>query len=471
MARFGCTRRDFLKRSAAGLLGLSLPVSSSIADENEKDTITLSSGPHVFLDDYLIEAQHNFTRKINQPSRLSEPIVTAEGDGCFQPYVEVIRSPETGKFRIWYGVPESASQTHLATMESDDGIHWKRPHKVLEDPAFIQFGTSIIDEGSECSDPEKRYKYGWYSPEGGLRIAVSPDGLKWKPLTPGVVLEFNHDIVEICRDPIRNRYMALHSSYSEGANWEGRRRIVMESISSDLLRWQRSWRIIEPDKKDEGKTEFYGLSGPIARGSLLVGMLKVLRDDLIAEGAPENAYGIGYTVLAWSRDGIHWERDREAFLPRNPIPGTWDHAMAWGDCQLVVGNEIYIYYGGYKWGHKYERFTQRQIGLARIPIDRYVSREAGKEKGILRTRKALLHGRLITVNANVTGELKVRILNSSGKTIRGFDYSDFLPIQGDSLAHVLEWKGGKMPLRKEPLQLEFALRNGKLYGFTLKDKS
>jgi len=84
--------------------------------------MVLFSGPHVFLDGYLIDTQHNFTRTINQSSRLPEPIVAAEGDKCFQPYVTVIRSPETGKFRIWYGVPKNASQTHLATMESDDGI-------------------------------------------------------------------------------------------------------------------------------------------------------------------------------------------------------------------------------------------------------------------------------------------------------------------------------------------------------------
>lgn len=130
-------------------------------------------------------------------------------------------------------------------------LNWKRPHKVLEDPAFIQFSASIIDDGSDYPDSEKRYKYGWYSPEGDLRIAASPDGLKWKPLTSRVVLEFNHDIVGIYRHSIRNRYMALHSSYSEGADWEGRRRIVMESVSPGRLRWQRSWCIIEPDNKDE----------------------------------------------------------------------------------------------------------------------------------------------------------------------------------------------------------------------------
>lgn len=449
------------------LLCLFMPVLLLAADQN--DYLQLSPGPHLFIDDYLIGYQSNLTRSINPPSRLPEPIVTAEADGCFAPYVTVIRNPESGKFRIWYNIPESASQSHLATMESDDGIHWKRPYKVLEDPGFIQFGASIIDDGPDCSDLQNRYKYGWYSSEGGLKVAGSPDGLNWKSLVKsGVVLEYNHDITSLYRDPIRNRYMLLHSCYTTGDDWEGDRRIVMQSVSSDFLRWERSWRIIEPDKRDEGVTQFYGLSGVIARGDLLVGMLKVLRDDLVAEGTPENAYGIGYTVLAWSRDGVHWDRDREPFMPRNPEPGAWDHAMTWGDYQLVVGDEVFIYYGGYKWGHKYERFTQRQIGLARMPIDRYVSRDAGERKGILCTPKLMLEGSAITVNASVAGELKVQVLDSSGKTIEGFGYNDFSPVRGDSVAHPLKWKGGSMPPMKGPVRLEFALRRGKLYGFSLK---
>jgi hypothetical protein len=50
------------------------------------------------------------------------------------------------------------------------------------------------------------------------------------------------------------------------------------------------------------------------------------------------AAGLGYTVLAWSRDGETWERDYEPFIPNNSLPGSWDHAMAWGDEQIQVGD-------------------------------------------------------------------------------------------------------------------------------------
>jgi hypothetical protein len=428
--------------------------------------IALRPGPHLFLDDYLIAAQSNLSRTINHPRRLPRPVVTGPEDGNFQPYVTVLRDPETRRFRIWYGVPENAGQTHLGYMESADGIRWHRPHRVLRDPAFIQFGTSIIDEGPHFADPAKRFKYGWWA-NGGLNVAASPDGLEWTPLAPGVVLQANHDITSIFRDPIRNRYVALVSFYTTGSAWAGQRRIPMESVSADLIRWRDPWRIVEPDQEDEGETQFYGMAGVIARGDLLIGMLKVLRDEERAEGAPEGAYGIGYTVLAWSRDGEHWQRDREPFLDRDHTPGTWDHAMSWGDCQLVVGDEVFLYYGGYAWGHKWERFTQRQIGLARMPLDRYASRNAGAERGVLRTPPLTFDASSLTVNADVDGGLQVRVLDESGTPIRGFDWRDCRVIRGDSLAHPVHWKGDVSRLSHHPVMLEFALRNARLYGFAL----
>ena len=125
--------------------------------------------------------------------------------------------------------------------------------------------------------------------------------------------------------------------------------------------WDPLHRIVVADSEDEGITEFYGIGGVIARGPLLLGMLKVLRDDLPHEPGGE-IRGIGYTALAWTWDGRRWERDRLPFLDRNPEPGSWDCAMTWIDSQLIVGDQIYLYYGGYARGHKVNRHQERQIG-------------------------------------------------------------------------------------------------------------
>ncbi|HJN17013.1 MAG TPA: hypothetical protein QGH10_16020, partial [Armatimonadota bacterium] len=345
----------------------------------------------------------------------------------------------------------------VAYMESDDGINWERPHRVLDDPSPIQFGVSIIDDGAG----PQRYKYGYWR-DGGLRIAASPDGLTWAPLVDRVVLPHNHDISSIFRDPIRNRYVAMISSYREGDAWEGPRRVTMTSVSDDLINWTEKDLAFTPDGDDEGETQFYCCAGLIARGGLLIGTLKVLRDDLPAN-ADGPVAGIGYTVLVWSRDGETWHRDRQEFLPRNPEPGTWDHAMTWGDCQLVVGDETFIYYGGYKQGHKSERFTERQIGLARMPRDRYVARVAGNTRGTLRTPLLTLSSASMTINAKIDGYLRVRVLDESGAPIPGLDWDDCPSITGDSIAH-------PVPLhlpRGRPIHLEFALRNASVFGFDL----
>jgi len=152
-------------------------------------------------------------------------------------------------------------------------------------------------------------------------------------------------------------------------------------------------------------------------------------------------------------------RHREPFLDRNPKPGTWDRAFAWiGDC-VTVGNEEYIHYGGYAEGHKP---GTRQIGMAKLRKNGFVSYDAGTSIGTLRTKLLSLTPRL-EVNARIRGEMQVRLLDESDKPVRGCDWADCVPIRGDSLAHVVRWQS---PLPKTVRgRLEFKLRDGALFGF------
>jgi hypothetical protein len=454
------------------------PVKSSIYHPGQKAAtglgpIRLRCGPHLFVDDFLIASSANVTRRVNRPERdpkIPNPIITGKEDRNFQPFLTVLRDPQTRRFRVWYGASKESkdmSSSHIGYMESEDGIHWIRPMRVLEDPAPIQFGDSVIDEGPDFPDPAQRYKLGWWK-DGGLKVAVSPDGLKWTPLAPHPVLRHNHDITNIFRDALRNRYVATLSVFKPGPTWKGKRRVTLQSVSADLLRWEKPWYVLTPvDGEDEGQTQFYAMNGHIIRGDLWIGLVKVLRDELRASGSPPGSFGIGYTTLAWTRDGEHWVRDREPFFEPDPREGAWDHAHAWMDYQLPVGDEVYIYYGGYKNGHKMNRFEERQIGLVRIPRDRYVSREAGDAQGTLRTPLVTLEAARMTVNAKVEGELRVRVLDEAGKPLAGLDFADCVPIRGDSTAHRVGWGKAASPPSDRPVHLEFLLQKAQLYGFDL----
>jgi hypothetical protein len=145
--------------------------------------------------------------------------------------------------------------------------------------------------------------------------------------------------------------------------------------------------------------------------------------------------------------------------------------MTWGDSQVIVGDEVYIYYGGYRWGHKAEVYTERQIGLARMPRDRYVALVAGKMAGLVRTRLARLQASRMTINACVSGpgsQLRVRILDEAAKPYAGFDWGDAAPIQGDRVDHPINWKGKLADLRDKLVQFEVKLAEAKLYSFDLR---
>ena len=439
------------------------------------------AGPYLLLDRSLVAETTNLQRLVHSPSRLPDPIITGFEDGNVQPYMTVVRDEQTRRFRIWYNTPHTpgSGDSSLAYMESDDGIHWPRPHRVLREPGPIGIGASVLDEGRDFTPVDQRFKLAWFH-GAGLHVGTSSDGLDWKPLAPEVVLAFNHDIVGVHWDPMRHHYIATLSSVPGSGPFKGRR-IPHQSVSTDLRHWKTPWPIVTPDPTAEierGETQFYGLSAVLARGPLLVATVKVLRDDLNCEPGKTAAElhdanrpfaGMGYSVLAWSTDGEHWERETEPFLDRNPKSGTWDRAMTWIDDQIVVGDFTYFYYGGYRWGHKAERFTGRQIGFAQAPRDRYVAYRAGQQEGRLRTRSARLQEAVqMTVNAAVeptSGELRVRVLDEAGRAVPGFDWDDCRVVKGDRVNHPIAWKGANNSLRGKTVQFEFRLREASLFSF------
>jgi len=431
-------------------------------------------GSYLFLDDHWIAEQKNLTRVIRSPARLPDPIITWQ-DKCFQPYISVLRDPKTRRFRMWYNTAIDSSHSHIGYMESDDGINFIRPFRELEDPSGLPvgFGAYVVDDGPECPDPAKRYKLAWE--KNGLFTAFSPDGLKWTATSNERVLGGIGDIIALSRDPIRNRYLLtckVNSRPEDGYHGstpnakEGTRRLVGQCFSEDCIHWTGPERIIVADDQDEGITEFYSIGNVIARGGMLIGLLKVLRDDLSPE--PEgDVTGIGYTCLAWTYDGITWHRDRQPFMDRNLKPGTWDRAMTWGDCPLPVDDEVFIYYGGYARGHKVERFKERQLGFARLKRDRFVSREAGLDQAMLRTVPFVLDTDELTINASVIGDLRVGVLDETGTLIEGFNTTDCQRIQGDSLVHAPRWKQPLAALRGRTVQLLITATEARLYAFDL----
>ncbi|NUM54854.1 MAG: hypothetical protein HUU46_14505 [Candidatus Hydrogenedentes bacterium] len=439
-------------------------------------TFTPPPGPLLFLDEYFIDASENVSREVESPQRresIPNPIVTGKEDGCFQPYMTVLRDEEKDVFRLWYGRHTDAmdsNRSRIGYLESTDGIRWERPARTLNDPGPIQFGVAVVDTGANAPELTRRYIYAWHI-DGWLSLAGSADGIAWSPLDPSRVVKHSHDINGLYFDPVRNRFVATISVYRPGYDWKNNRRVTMHSLSTDLKSWSVPHYVVLPSTEvDDGETQFYAMDGYLARGRTVIGMVKVLRDDLKADDPPDppDAYGVGYTALAWSHDGVHWLRDTAHFFDPDPRKGAWDHAHAWIDEQVPVGGDVYLYYGGYARGHKVNRFEERQIGLVTMKRDRYVARVAGKTPGVLRTVPFTFIGESLSINANASGGgIRVRVLDDTGGPVRGFSYEDCTPITGDSLDAPIEWKAKAVALRGKLIRLEFALKDARLYALNI----
>ena len=439
-------------------------------------------GPILFLDEHFVAGSSGLSRVLTPPVRdttIPNPIVSGREDRCVQPYLTVLQEPETGRFRMWYGAwrnDRSEIRTHLAILESHDGVRFERPHRICDTPE-IQFGSEVIDRGPGYSDPSTRYVYSYWL-GGGTRILASPDGYSWRPLVEGVVLPHDHDITGISWDEWLETYVATISSYTTGDRWSGRRRSTMMSTSDDLVHWSRPWFVLTADDSiDEGDTQFYGMDGYLTRGSLRIGMPKILRDDLQAAGTAEGSFGRAHTALAWSRDGKSWIRDPGKFFEPDDALGAWDHAHAWIDEQVIVGEEVYLYYSGYKSGHKADRFEGRQIGLVKMKLDRYVARRAeGDTPGLLTTTPFRVDSPSlgVVVNADAgSGELVVRVLDAdTGEAIPGFGFDECRAIRTDDVRIPVRWRGAELSsLAGRTVRLEFRLVKADLFAFQLAAES
>jgi len=466
----------------------------------------IGSRLELFVDDYLIEKfgggahlrmHHPIPREICLV--LDAPW---EGNSCN--YVTVLRDGAT--YRMYYRGAQVTIQdgktrrahpfvTCMAT--SDDGIHWRKPELGL-----VEFNGSrrnnIIRIGDLCHDfspfidtnpacpPEARYKaVGAAGFRKGLLAYQSPDGIHWTTLNDGkpVITDGAFDTQNIAFwDPVRREYRAYIRDFRAGV------RDIRTATSKDFVHWTRPAWLAYPGAPREHlytnqvkpyyRAPHIYIAFPtryIDRGwSPPMRALPELAHRKLRAKA-NRRYGTALTegLLMTSRDGLTFHRWREAFLrPGLRLKDNWkygDNYIAWHVVETRSHlpnspNELSLYATeGYWTG------TSTHIRRYTLRLDGFVSVSAPMSGGEVLTRPLVFEGNELVLNMSTSaaGGIRVEIQDPQGKPLDGHSLADCPEIFGDSLEHVVQWKGGSdlSALAGRPVRLRFVLRDADIFAF------
>jgi hypothetical protein len=470
----------------------------------------------LFLDDDGIEGIEGLKRVVNQPTRHPQnPVIQGEHPwekASASVYGTAMYDEEAGLFRLWYlctpgaapsgrkwlevgGFRRVTNCTLLAYATSEDGVHWQKPvlnelrfegsreNSLLDIGIDNPEGVSILFDPHD-QDENRRYKaFFWdrrvsppddpegvdeqaaqvpkepsgLTPEqlaGGMWVAFSPDGIRWK--THGPVLPQHSDTTQAVVFDARQKKFAAFGRFGFG-------RKIARTESDDFVHWSEPELVLDTDEHDGPAAQIYGMPTDIYEG-LYLGMFWIYR---------EGTDGKIDTQLAVSQDGISWQRvaERQTFLPNGP-EGSRDDGMSRVVGRYIVrGDTIYLYYSMVNGPHRGPKFPNPvrkyppAIGLVTLRRDGFVSLDAGNSEGSILTKPFALPGGALHVNANAQGGmLKVAVCDQAASPIKGFERSE--PITSDTTNAEVKRSGATLRcLRGKVVHLRFILQRGKLFSY------
>lgn len=457
---------------------------ASATDESDQQAVC----SRMFVDGLHVASESNIRRALQQPEKLPNPVITSQGDWDSCPYLfgTVIFDHQEQIYKAWYmsynyGQP-LAVRTPFLYATSDNGRDWKYPNLGLfehngskQNNIILQnaghhdsYSPSVVKDLNE-SDPSRRYKMifwdfnaeGSYNGNEGMMLAFSPDGIHWErwqkqPALASAKIERSiSDVMDLLIDPLTGRYVA----YTKGwANPFPHHRQIVRSESTDFINWSTP-EVVLRHANTVRDTESYGMPVFVHEG-MYFGLLRVFHSK------SDQTIDIQLTS---SHDGEVWHRvaNQSTFLPLGS-DDAWDCGMLFSTAPVIRDDVMAFYYGAWDGNHD-SRSRNSAIGLATLPLNRFVAIEATDGIGTLQTKPVQLIHPFLNLNANVrNGRIRVALTDAAGHPLPGFSLADCDSLKGDSLRHQLTWKGqGDLSaLTQKQIALLFELKgDAQLFAF------
>ena len=317
----------------------------------------------------------------------------------------------------------------------------------------------FYDTNPACP-PDERYKaiggIGGDSETRGMHVYASPDGIRWRDLTGGPVIDYGEfDSMNMAFwDPAAGLYRCYIRYFDrdvtpDHAPWGVR--AIRSAVSKDFIRWTQTVHNEYP----EGLTDqlYTNAARPIP-GAAHVLLSIPMRFQEARKKFPEYRYpGVSDALLMTSRDGVRWTLPvRDAWLSGGLNGHEWTQrnfislggVVEMGDDFLLYAMKNYMWEDGGIWAYS-------------IPRYRFASVYADGDGGRFTTKELAFETDDIHLNfaTSAYGGVRVRVLDEGGavrfvsEELYGNEIS--CPLHVDGLAGTC----GK---------LEIALREAHLYA-------
>ena len=495
--------------------------------DSAEELVPISLQKQLLVDDYCISKKHNITRELGQPVKLGAvmmPSVPTDFDpvkqfpdglpkrGGYYAFGRRLSVVWNEKQQIFQMLYRASGEGLTGYAESRDGIEWTKPlvsqdgksnlitHRGKNRYTFYE-ASFMIDPNVPWGHPEK-YKAAFNPGNVQCAIAHSANGIHWTSYNNGrsVTGRAADTFNQILWDPIGKRYMLITRTDlgAKGGLKESRAsRIMVHDKNNDLITYPTAWKTLVIVNIDDPGGKITKAGVPVLQmesmniwiyENVYFGLMHVLTigeltgsEGRIAVADPDKrpeADVIDY-YIGTSRNGqdfdMSWVYARKPFINRG-LDGSFDKASIQPSSQIITrGDEHLIYYTGLYAQHHAPKAAQKQsgrIGLAKLPLDRFISQRAGDKVGTITTKPFNLEGDTLEVNVDArAGWVRIELLDEMDKLISGYSGEEAKKYKGvDELRLRPKWKTGDDLLRLKgiTIKLRFTLQNAKLYAFKFK---
>lgn len=434
---------------------------------------SIGSELELFVDRHRIDSMAGVELRLH-PVRFAGTAIRLDRpwEGPTSAYVTVFE--DQGRCRMYYrGSPGSEGTEVTCYAESSDGIEWHKP-----DLGLFEWGGSksnnIVLRGlgthnftpfrdSRPGVPEhERYKAvaRGTDPRDELHGFVSPDGVRWTPVSNGPVFtEGRFDSQNVAFwDATRRKYRCYFRTPYRRVRGIG----VVES--EDFRRWEGA-RLVTLDPPDP--EHFYTnatipyLRNPRYRLAFPKRFVPERR-----RLSNHSTSGISEAVFMSSRDGLHFDRTfMEAWIRPGPDPRNWGDRSsmpAWGLLRTAE-REISVLVS------QHYRFDSAHLVRGTLRLDGFASAHAGYAGGELVTAPLTFKGSRLELNysTGAAGSVRIELQRPNGEPVPEFALNDAPDLYGDEIQEAFRWKqGGDVSLLEgKRVRIRFVLKDCDLYSY------